>query len=121
MSLPYPIEAIYENGQLKLAYPVALKNHQRVKVIILSEGSPNTADLERVRQMHEQADEWLANQSVKAVREPKQASYVEKKRWDAEFDKLLLEIQSESAAFSEKEIAFDVDEALRAVREDNDL
>jgi len=112
MSLTYPIEAIYENGQLKLAYPVALKNQQRVKVIILPEASPNTADLERVRQMHEQAYEWLANQSVKAVREPKPVSYAEKKRWDAEFDKLLLEIQSESATLSEEEVAFDVDQAV---------
>lgn len=111
-----PISAIYENGLLKPLQPLPLRDRQRVKIIVLPDELRAQADPERVRQLHEQADAWLAQQPPHAVREPKPLSPAEKERLDAEFDQLLAEIHSKSADYSEEELAALVDAAVAAVR-----
>jgi predicted DNA-binding antitoxin AbrB/MazE fold protein len=116
MASSNPIHAVYENGSLRLLQPLPLRDHQQVQIIVLPEVSYTPADPERVRQMHERADAWLAQQRPDAVREPKPLSPAEKARLDAEFDQLLAEIRAKSAESSEEELASRVDAAIAAVR-----
>lgn len=117
MSLSNPINAVYENGLLRLLQPLPLRNYQQVKVIVLLPDEPHRADPERVRQLHDKADDWLARQPPHAVREPRPLSPAEKERLDAEFDQLLAEIHSKSASYSDAELAALVDAAVAAVQE----
>ncbi len=74
--MPASISAVYEGGLLKPIQPLALPERQRVRVIVMAE-EPDPA---RVRWMHEQAAQWLAQQPVEAVREPAPLSPAERAR-----------------------------------------
>jgi predicted DNA-binding antitoxin AbrB/MazE fold protein len=112
-----PIRAIYENGILKLLQPLPLRNSQRVKVLVFPDDPQRSADPDRVRQWHEQTNDWLARQPAHAVREPRPLSSAEREHLDAEFDMLLAEIRRKSGSCSEMELATLVDAAVAAVRE----
>jgi predicted DNA-binding antitoxin AbrB/MazE fold protein len=113
-ALPASISAVYEDGFLKPVQPLALPEHQRVRVIVV----PAEPDPARVRWLYEQADEWLAQQPAEAIHQPAPLSPATRARLDAEFDDLLVEIRQITAGLSEVEIAARVDNARRAVRDD---
>jgi hypothetical protein len=116
MALSAPITAIFENGLLKPLEPLALKDHQRVRIFVVEDEAFVPPDPNRVYVMHEAAGEWLAMQSADAVQEPALLSPGEKEQLDAELDQLLAEIRRYSATDSDEEIALLVDEAVSAVR-----
>jgi predicted DNA-binding antitoxin AbrB/MazE fold protein len=43
------VEAVYENGTLKLAQPLPLKEQERVRVTVETQASPITSAVNRVR------------------------------------------------------------------------
>lgn len=116
MVLPAPITAVFENGLLKPLEPLALKDQQRVRIIVVEDEIISPADPDRVYVMHEAAEAWLAVQPTNAVHEPAPFSQVEKAQLDTEFDQLLAEIQQYSMHDSEEEIARLVDEAVSVIR-----
>ena len=117
MTIAHSVRAVYEDGWLKPLEPLPLHDHQRVEIMVtVSEEPQYRADSERVRQLHERASEWLAQQPVLAVRAPRRISQARQDRLDAEFDQLLAEIQAASGADDEAELIALVDEAVAAVR-----
>lgn len=120
MSASQVIRAVYEDGVLKPSQPLPLQDHQEVQVIVLFDEPRGDVDPARVRQLHEQADTWLAQQSAQAVREPKPLTAQERERLDAELDQLLAGIHALSASSSDAEIADEVDAAVMAVRATDD-
>ena len=93
----------------------SLHDHQRVEIMVTALEEPQyRADPELVQQLHEKANEWLAQQPAAAVREPRRFSQAKKSRLDAEFDQLMAEIQAASGADDEAELAALVDEAVAA-------
>ena len=116
MLLPDMIDAIYEDNQLRLLQPVSLHNHQRVKVIVMTEQAAGQSDSVRVQRLHEEADRWLATQPKSAVREPEPLSLASRERIDSEFEKLLSEIRAESTAGSEANIEALVNTATATMR-----
>lgn len=117
MVLPEPITAVFENGLLKPLQPLALKDQQRVRIIVVEDEVIPPVDLDRVHVMHEAAEAWLAIQPADAVQEPAPLSQDDKAQLDAELDQLLAEIQQYSARDSEEEIARLVDEAASVMRD----
>jgi len=84
------IEAIYHNGVLEPKPALPLKEGQTVRIVVLTE----EASLEEhVAAMHTAADKWLAQQSPEAVPVPPDYPPEEWARLDAEWEKLLLEIE----------------------------
>ena len=119
MSSSQLITAVYEDGVLKPTEALPLHNHQQVQVIVLFEAPAEAVNAERVRQLHEQADAWLARQSIQAVREPL-LPQEDREQLDAELDQLLAEIRTQSDHDSEEVVADQVDAAVRAVRAANE-
>lgn len=111
-----PIAAIYENGILKPLEPLALRERQYVQINIIVTDAPARVDGERLRQIEEQADAWLAQQPTHAVREPAPLATDEKERLDAEFDQLLSELQRQAVDLTEDELTDRINVAVAAIR-----
>lgn len=118
MTIAHVVRAVYEDGWLKPVEPLLLPDRQRVEILVTVLEEPQyRADPSLVQQLHEKANEWLAQQPTAAVREPRRFSQAKKSRLDAEFDQLMAEIQAASGADDDAELAALVDEAVTAVRE----
>ncbi len=109
------IEAVYRNGILELKSALPLKEGQAVKVLVLTDVEASVK--ERVTAMHAAADVWLAQQKPDAVKPAPEYPPEEWSKLDAEWDELLAEIQQHEGSLTEDEIAAEVDEAVRVVRE----
>jgi predicted DNA-binding antitoxin AbrB/MazE fold protein len=118
MTVAHSVRAVYEGGWLKPLAPLPLPDRQRVELLVtaLPDESHYRIDRQRVQQLHEKANAWLAQQPAAAVREPQRFSPAEQARLDAEFDQLLTEMQATIGADDEAELAALVDEAVAAVR-----
>ena len=117
MAIAHSVSAAYEDGWLKPLEPLPLRDRQRVEITVtLPEESQYNADPERVRQLHEKAEEWLAQQPAAAVQEPRELSPDEQAQLDADFDRLIAEIWAASGAHDEADLAPLVDEAASAAQ-----
>ncbi len=109
------IEAVYRNGKLELKSVLPLKEGQAVRVVVLAD--ENAGVKERVAAMHAAADVWLAQQKPDAVESAPDYPTEEWAKLDAEWDELLAELQQHAGSLAEDEIAAEIDEAVRVVRE----
>jgi predicted DNA-binding antitoxin AbrB/MazE fold protein len=117
MTITHSVRAVYEDGWLKPLEPLPLHDRQRVEIMVAVAEEPRyRVDLQRVQQLHEKANTWLAQQPATTVQEPQRLSLTEQLRLDAEFDQLLAEIQAASGVDDEAELVALVDEAVAAVR-----
>lgn len=107
------IEAIYHNGILELKSALPLKEGQMVRVVVLTE---EASIEERVAAMHTVADAWLSQQTAEAVAAPPDYPTEEWMQLDAEWEKLLIEIEQRAGQRPEDEIAADVETAVKAAR-----
>jgi predicted DNA-binding antitoxin AbrB/MazE fold protein len=113
------VTATYENGVLKPAQELPLRDQQQVLVIVLPlppTSPPAKPDLERVAAMREQADRWLSQQSPDAVRQPLPLTQAQEQALDDSFEVALAEIRARASQFSAEEIVADVEAALAEVR-----
>jgi predicted DNA-binding antitoxin AbrB/MazE fold protein len=113
------VTATYQNGVLKPAQELPLRDQQQVLIIILP--SPETRpsakpDLERVAALREQANQWLSQQSLDAVRPPLHLEQAQEQALDDGFEAALAEIRARAGQFSTEEIIADVEAALAEVR-----
>jgi predicted DNA-binding antitoxin AbrB/MazE fold protein len=113
------VTATYQNGVLKPAQELPLRDQQQVMIIILP--SPETRssakpDLERVAALREQANQWLSQQSLDAVRPPLHLEQAQEQALDDGFEAALAEIRARAGQFSTEEIIADVEAALAEVR-----
>jgi len=116
VSLATPVRAIYENGLLRPLQSLPLSEHQEVVIFVTAEERPRAVGEKRLREMHAQADAWLARQPVGAVRQPRPLSPAHQARLNSELDRLLAEVDAAMGNASEDEIAALVDEAANAAR-----
>jgi predicted DNA-binding antitoxin AbrB/MazE fold protein len=113
------VTATYQNGVLKPAQELPLRDQQQVLIIILPspETRPSTKpDLERVAALREQANQWLSQQSLDAVRPPLHLEQAQEQALDDGFEAALAEIRARAGQFSTEEIIADVEAALAEVR-----
>ncbi len=108
--------AHYQNGMLKPAGILPLKENQRVRIIVLPQPQElDEVDEARLAEMHRRADEWLAQQPPDAVR-PSPLSEEERRQAIAELDQVLRELREANVHYSEEEVMADVNAAVKAVR-----
>lgn len=113
------ITATYQNGVLKPAQELPLRDQQQVLVIVLplrQTGLPAKPNSERVAAMREQAATWLSQQSPDAVRPPLPLTQTQEQALDDSFEAALAEIRARASQFSPEEIIADVEAALAEVR-----
>ncbi len=98
--------ARYQNGVLKPADPLPLKENQRVRIVVLPQ--PEEVDEQRLTEMHRRADEWLAQQPPDAVQLAPRLSLEEQHAFEAEFDEILRGVRAANVACSEEKVIADV-------------
>lgn len=113
------VTATYQNGVLKPAQELPLRDQQQVLVIVLPlrrTSLPVKPNLERVAAMREQADRWLSQQPPDAVRPPLRMEQAQEQALDDSFEAALAEIRARASQFSPEEIVADVEAVLAEVR-----
>jgi predicted DNA-binding antitoxin AbrB/MazE fold protein len=113
------VTATYQNGVLKPAQELPLRDQQQVLIVILPSSEtrpPAKPNLERVAVMQEQANRWLSQQSPDAVRPPLRLEQAQEQALDDGFEAALAEIRARAGQFSTEEIIADVEAALAEVR-----
>lgn len=113
------VTATYQNGVLKPAQELPLRDQQQVLIIVLPPPRtrpPAKPNLERVAAMREQANLWLSQQSPDAVRPPLRLKQAQEQALDDNFEAALAEIRARASQFSTEEIVADVEAALTEVR-----
>lgn len=113
------VTATYQNGVLKPAQELPLRDQQQVLIIVLP--SPETRppakpNLERVAAMREQANQWLSQQPADAARLPLRLKQAQEQALDDNFEAALDEIRARASQFSTEEIVADVEAALAEAR-----
>ena len=109
--------ARYQNGVLKPAGFLPLKENQRVRIVVLPQPKKTDGvDEARLAEIHRRAGKWLAQQPPDAVRPAPRLSPEEQRAFETEFDEILREMRVLNVGFSEQEVMADVDAALAAVR-----
>ena len=113
------VTATYQNGVLKPAQELPLRDQQQVLIVILPSPQarpPAEPNLERVAAMREQANQWLSQQSPDAIRPPLRLTQAQEQALDDGFEAALAKIRARASQFSTEEIAADVETALADVR-----
>lgn len=113
------VTATYQNGVLKPAQELPLRDQQQVLIIVLPPPRtrpPAKPNLERVAAVREQANLWLSQQSPDAVRPPLRLKQAQEQALDDNFEAALAEIRARASQFSTEEIVADVEAALTEVR-----
>lgn len=116
MSDAISVLAVYENGLLRPLQALSLPEHEQVRVLISPEAQPYVAPEQRLLQMHEQVDDWLARQPQDAVRPPRALPRSRRTKLDNELDQLLAAVDAAMSDSSDEEVAAAVDEAVRVTR-----
>ena len=113
------VTATYQNGVLKPAQELPLRDQQQVLIVILPSPQarpPAEPNLERVAAMREQANQWLSQQSPDAIHPPLRLTQAQEQALDDGFEAALAKIRARASQFSTEEIAADVEAALADVR-----
>jgi predicted DNA-binding antitoxin AbrB/MazE fold protein len=112
------VKATYENGVLKPAQELPLKDQEQVLILVLTLQSQTSLqlNLDRVAVLKEQAATWLAQQPADAVRPPLQLSSAQEQSLDEGFDAALAAIRSRSSQVNLDEMTADVSHALSKAR-----